>query len=85
MYFAIVLSELVVLAKFGKEVMDEDLRRNVAAMMWVVVLSSGAAIGILAVYQNKGFVRIPSYRRKKLIKKRKRSYRMHEQEGSMAN
>ena len=78
-YFAIVLSELVVLSKFGKEVMSEDLRRNVAALVWVVVFSSGAAVALLAVYQNKGFVRIPSYRRKKLLRKRRRSYRTHEQ------
>lgn len=70
-YFAIVLSELVVLAKFGKEVMSEELRKSVAILMAMVVLSSGAAIALLAVCQHKGFVRVPSYRRKKLRKKRR--------------
>ena len=70
-YFAIVLSELVVLAKFGKEVMSEELRKSVALLMAIVVLSSGAAIALLAVCQHKGFVRVPSYRRKKLRKKRR--------------
>lgn len=70
-YFAIVLSELVVLARFGKVVMSEELRKDVSILMLIVVLSSGAAIGLLAFSQHKGLVRIPSYRRKKLRKRRK--------------